>query len=109
MALLLVVMAAVSFTVGGVYMKLSAGLTQLVPSLLVYVFFAAGASLQTLAMQKSELSITYLLVLGLESILALLFGVFLFKEASSYGKYLGTTLIVAGMVIVRYGDKLPRF
>ena len=109
MALLLVLMAAVSFTVGGICMKLSAGLTQLVPSLLVYVFFAAGASLQALAMQKSDLSITYLLVLGLESVLALLFGIFLFKEASSYAKYFGTALIVTGMVIVHYGDKLPRF
>lgn len=109
MTLLLVLMAAVSFTIGGIYMKLSAGLTQLVPSLLVYVFFAAGASLQTIAMQKSELSITYLLVLGLESVLALFFGVFFFKETSSYSKYLGISLIVAGMVILRYSDKLPRW
>lgn len=59
---LLVLIAAVAFTVGGIYMKLSAGLTQLIPSLLVYICFAVGASLQALAMRQSDLGVTYLVV-----------------------------------------------
>jgi small multidrug resistance pump/quaternary ammonium compound-resistance protein SugE len=93
--------AAVFFTVGGIYMKLSQGLTNLTPSLLVYLFFCAGASFQTLATNKSELGATYILVLGLESILALLFGVVFFQENYSFVKLLGVSLIVAGIVFLR--------
>ena len=79
MYLVLVLIAAISFTVGGIYMKLAAGFSQLIASLLVYLFFVIGASLQTLAMQNADLGITYLFVLGVESILALLSGVLIFK------------------------------
>jgi len=101
MYLLMVLAAAVFFTVGGIYMKLSHGLSHLTPSLLVYLFFCAGASLQTLAMRKSDLGVTYILVLGLEAVLALLFGVWLFKEHYSFLKLLGISLIVAGIAFLR--------
>ncbi|KJH71697.1 DMT family transporter [Aliterella atlantica] len=97
---LLVLIAAVAFTVGGIYMKLSAGLTELVPSLLVYICFAVGASLQALAMRQSDLGVTYLVVLGLESVLAFFFSTFLFQEASSMSKYCGVSLLVAGMILL---------
>ncbi|HEY9609684.1 DMT family transporter [Allocoleopsis sp.] len=101
MYLLMVLAAAVFFTVGGIFMKLSQGLSFLTPSLLVYVFFCTGASLQTLAMHKSELGVTYILVLGLEAVLALLFGIFIFKEHYSLLKLLGVSLIVVGIIFLR--------
>jgi small multidrug resistance pump/quaternary ammonium compound-resistance protein SugE len=104
MYLLMVLAAAIFFTVGGIYMKLSEGLSQLVPSLLVYLFFLAGASSQTLAMHKSDLGGTYIFVLDLESVLALLFGVLIFKENYSFLKLLGVSLIVAGIIFLRSGD-----
>lgn len=100
MYLIMVLLAAVSFTVGGVFMKLSEGLSQLLPTLLVYLLFTAGASLQTLAMRDSDLGVTYFVVLGLESVLAFLFGVMLFKEKYSYFNLLGVSLIVAGIVFL---------
>jgi small multidrug resistance pump len=101
MYLIMVMGAAVLFTVGGIYMKLSEGLTHLTPSLLVYLCFCAGASFQTLATNKSDLGGTYIFVLGLESILALLFGIIFFKESYSLFKLLGISLIVAGIVFLR--------
>lgn len=101
MYLLMVLSAAAFFTVGGIYMKLSQGLSLLTPSVLVYFFFCAGASLQTLAMRKSDLGATYILVLGLEAVLALLFGVWLFKEHYSFLKLLGISLIVTGIAFLR--------
>lgn len=85
-------------------MKFSAGLSQLIPSLLVYLFFIIGASLQTLAMQKSSLSVTYNFVLGLESILALLFGLLIFKESYSFLKLLGVSLTVAGIIFLHASE-----
>lgn len=104
MYLLMVLVAAISFAVGGIYMKLSEGLSQLVPSLLVYLFFAAGASLQTLAMRKTGLGVTYHFVLGLESVLTFWFGVLLFQEDHSFIKILGVSLIVAGIILLHSGD-----
>lgn len=100
MYLLMVLVAAISFVIGGVYMKLSEGLSQLVPTLLVYLFYVAGASLQTFAMRNSDLGVTYLFVLGLESVLAFWFGVLLFQEDYSYLKLLGMSLIVAGIILL---------
>lgn len=101
MYLLMVVAAAVCFTVGGIYMKLSEGLYHLTPSLLIYLFFCAGATLQTLAVQKSSLGGTYIFVLGLESVLALLFGIIIFKENYSFSEFLGVGLIVTGIIFLR--------
>ena len=94
MYLVLVLIAAISYTVGGIYMKLAAGFSQLIPSLLVYLFFVIGASLQTFAMHKAELGVTYIFGLGIESVLALLFGVLIFKENYSFWNFFGLSLIV---------------
>ena len=97
MYLLMVLISAILFTIGGVFMKLSEGLSQPIPTLLVYIFFIAGASIQTVAMRKATLGVTYIVVLGLESILAVLFGVVLFQESLSYINVIGVSFIVAGM------------
>jgi len=76
-----VILAALFFTVGGVFMKLSEGLTKFWPTVIVFALFLVGAALQTLAMKREDLAVTYLLVVGLESILAFLFGVLWFSES----------------------------
>jgi multidrug transporter EmrE-like cation transporter len=101
MYFIVVLLAAISFTIGGIYMKFSQGLTELIPTLLVYFFFILGASLQALAMRDTSLGMTYVIVLGCEAVLALLFGVLLFKENYSLFKLLGVSLIVTGITFLR--------
>ena len=69
-------MAALSFSIGGYYIKLSAGLTQFRPTVLVFAFFLTGAVLQTLAMRGQQMAVTYIVVLELEAITAFSLGVF---------------------------------
>ncbi len=78
--------AALFFAIGGIFMQLSDGLSNPMPSLLVYLMFAIGASIQTLAMPQSTMGITYIVVLALEAVLAILFGVLFFKEGYSFLK-----------------------
>lgn len=104
MYLLMVLLSAIFFTVGGIFMKLSAGLTELIPSLLVYFFFIAGASIQTIAMRKATLGVTSVILLGLESVLAFLFGVVVFNENYSYMNFVGVSFIVAGMGFLQNGE-----
>lgn len=101
MYLLMAIAAALSYTIGGIFMKLSAGFSQLVPSLLVYLLFLIGASLQTYITHNSHLGITYVLVLGLEAMCAVLFSFFIFKESYTMLTIAGIFLIVLGTAFLR--------
>jgi multidrug transporter EmrE-like cation transporter len=59
------------YTVGGVFMRKAEGFAHALPTVMVFPCFGTGAALQTLAMKRSEVSINYILVLGLEAALAL--------------------------------------
>jgi len=99
----LTLLAALSFSVGGYFMKLSAGLTNFQPTALMFAFFGVGAVLQTVAMNREEMSITYIVVLGFEAISALCLSVFVLKEGSSITKLAGVGLVLVGIVILRAG------
>ena len=96
-----VILAALFFTVGGIFMKLSDGLTRFWPTLIVFALFAIGAALQTLAMKREDLAVTYLLVVGLKSILAFMFGVLLFSESCHPARIAGVLLITCGIISLR--------
>jgi multidrug transporter EmrE-like cation transporter len=95
-----VILAALFFTVGGIFMKLSEGLTKFWPTMIVFALFVTGAALQTLAMKRED-AVTYLMVVGLEAILAFLFGVLVFSEACSPARIAGVLLITFGIISLR--------
>jgi small multidrug resistance pump len=103
MFLALTCLAALSFSIGGYFMKASAGLTEFRPTMLVFTFFIAGASLQTVAMRGQQMVITYIVVLGLEAISAYSLGVFFLKEGSSVARLTGVVLVLVGIVVLRVG------
>jgi multidrug transporter EmrE-like cation transporter len=94
-------LAALSFSLGGYFMKLSVGLTHLRPTVLMFAFFIVGTVLQTMAMRGEQMAITYLVGLGFEAITALSLSVFLLKEGSSLPKLAGAGLVLAGIVLLR--------
>jgi multidrug transporter EmrE-like cation transporter len=100
----LVVVAALSFSVSGYFMKLSSGLTVLGPTALVFALVALGASSQTLAMKGEQMSVIYIVVLGLEALTAFLLGTVLLNESSSLAKVAGVGLVLAGIVLLRFGE-----
>jgi small multidrug resistance pump/quaternary ammonium compound-resistance protein SugE len=55
-------------------------------------------------MRKAALSFTYVIVLGIETVLAFLFGVVLFQENYSYTNVVGVSFIVAGMGFLQNGE-----
>lgn len=95
------ILAAMAFATGGVAMKYSDGLTRLWPSLMVFVLFSAGAALQALAMRHAPMGTTYVVVLGLEAVLASALGAWLFAEALTAPRLLAIALIVTGIVILK--------
>ncbi len=84
-------------------MQLSDGLSKLVPTLFLYALFSLGASFQALAMKEAEMGITYVLVIGLEVVLAVLFSIPFFKEGYSLVKFLGIGFVTVGVILLRTG------
>jgi multidrug transporter EmrE-like cation transporter len=99
-----VLAAAIFFAVGGVSMKASAGMTRLTPTLLFFLFFAVGAAFQALALRHAELGVAYLVVLGLEAVLAATLGVLIFSERVSALKCIGVLAVVVGIVLLHLGE-----
>ena len=98
---LLLVLASAAFAVGGVFMKWSAGLTRFRAAACMFALFCAGASLQAVAMRKSELGVTYTLVLGGEIVLTLAFSVLIMGETWSPPRLAAASLVVLGMIWLR--------
>jgi multidrug transporter EmrE-like cation transporter len=101
MYLLMAAAAALFYTLGGVCMKFSEGFSQPIPTALVYLTFLAGVSLQIYITSNAHLGITYILVLGLEAVCAVLFSLLIFKE--SY-----TPLTLAGIFLIALGTAFLR-
>ena len=101
MYLLMAVIVALFYTVGGIFMKFSAGFSQLLPTGMVYLLFLAGVSLQTYITNNAHLGITYILVLGLEALCAVLFSLLIFKESYTPLTMVGIFLIAAGTACLR--------
>ena len=102
--LVLLFLSAVAFSGGGVFMKLSAGLSRPGPTALIFVSFAIGVVLQTLGMRRAGLASAYIFVLGFEAILVCAAGILFFKEPATARKAIGVVLVLAGIALLRVTD-----
>lgn len=98
--------AAVVYVLGGIAMAKSNGFTELWPSVLIFVCFGVAATLQTIGMKAQELGIAYVLVLGLEAVLASAVGMLWLAEPFRWAKILGTLLVVAGIVLLKTQEQV---
>jgi quaternary ammonium compound-resistance protein SugE len=94
------ILAALCFTSGGICMKASAGLTRVWPSVLMALLFLTGAALQAVVMRYQDMSVAYISVLGLESLLAFACGALLFGETISAVRLCAMVLIITGVVLL---------
>jgi multidrug transporter EmrE-like cation transporter len=83
-----------------VFMKNSVGLTRLWPTVVTGLLFLAGAAFQGLAMRKEDMSVAYIFVLGLESVLAFFFGAHFFGESITATRLGAVALITLGIVLL---------
>jgi len=83
---------------GTTCMKLSEGFTRLIPSILIFVFYAVAFILMTFAVKKLDLSLTYAIWSGVGTFLVALIGIFWFKEPLTVLKAASMALVIAGIV-----------
>jgi len=100
-ALFLYSLAAALYVTGGLFMKYSAGLTRWLPALALVIVFSTGALIQAWAMKQEALGPSYVVVLGLEALLALFAGYFVFAEQMTVKMIFGAVLVVLGIIFLR--------
>jgi len=95
----LLLVAAIVFEVAGTTsMKLSAGFTKALPSVLLFVFYALAFGALTLTLKKMEVSFVYAIWSGLGTTLVTLIGILYFKESANIFKIASIGLIILGVV-----------
>jgi small multidrug resistance pump len=94
-------LAATLYVAGGALMKSSRGLTRLLPTIALVIVFSAGALIQARAMRHQQLGSSYVVVLGLEALLAVVMGYLFFAEQVTVKTLSGVVLVMFGILILR--------
>ncbi len=84
-------------------MKMAAGLHNLWPTVGVAVLFVVGALLLGHAVRTEGLSVAYIAGLGIEAIVSVGIGRYVFDERLTAPQAIGLVLIAAGVLSVRFG------
>jgi small multidrug resistance pump len=98
MSLFFLLLAIIAEVTGTTCMKLSAGFTQLIPSVSMVIFYGISLTSLTFAIKKIDLGIAYAIWSGLGIVLIDTIGILWFKEASSNLKIVSIGLIVTGII-----------
>ena len=97
----MLIAASLAYAVGGLFMKQSLGLRRLAPTLAFIGLFISGSTLQALGMKDKEMGVSYVLVLGMEAVAAMLLSVLILRESYSLSRLAATALIVVGIAWLR--------
>lgn len=92
------VSAIVLEVAGTTSMKLSEGFTKLVPSLFLFLFYAASFAVLTFALKKIDVSVAYAIWSGVGTALIAVIGITFFGESGSALKIGSILLIILGVV-----------
>ena len=94
------IIAILTEVIGTTMMKVSQGLTRLMPSVLMFVMYAISFVFMALALKKLEVSTAYAIWSGLGTAVIAAIGIAWFQESFSIAKLVGTGLIIAGVVLL---------
>ena len=90
---------AILFEVAGTTsMKLSEGFSKLIPSILLFVFYAASFVAVTFALEKIDISVAYAVWSGVGTALITIVGILFFRETVTVLKIVSIILIIIGVV-----------
>jgi small multidrug resistance pump len=97
---------AIAFEVAGTTcMKLSAGFTKLVPSVLMWVFYGICFGCMTLALKKVDVSMAYAIWSGVGTALVATVGILYFREPVSILKFVGIVAIIGGVIALNMSGR----
>jgi len=83
---------------GTTSMKRSDGLTKLLPSVLIFVFYGLAIVALTFSLKKIDISVAYAVWSGLGTALIAVIGIVWFREPATLIRLASIALIIAGVV-----------
>ena len=83
---------------GTTMMKLSRGFAEILPTILMFVFYGLDMLPYSLSLRKIDVSVAYAIWSGLGTVLITAIGIFIFQEEPSLFKIISITLIIAGVL-----------
>lgn len=108
LAWLLLILAILLEVAGTTSMKLSDGFSRAVPSVLIYVFYAASFTVLPFALQAIELSTAYAVWSGLGTTVTAIIGFVYFHDTVNKTKLLALAAIVCGCVVLNFADEIEK-
>src|SRR5512135_2864773 len=97
---LYLLIAILTEVVGTSLMKVSQGLTRLIPTIAMFVLYGISFVFMALALKKIEVGIAYAIWSGLGTALIAMIGIAWFRESISVPKLVGILLIIGGVVLL---------
>ena len=83
---------------GTICMKYAEGFTKLVPSVLVFIFYAISLATLVFVLEKMEIGIAYAIWASAGTALIAIIGILFFNEQASWGKLFSILLVVIGII-----------
>jgi small multidrug resistance pump len=97
---LYLLIAILTEVVGTTLMKVSQGLTRLIPSVLMFVLYGISFVFMALALKKIEVSTAYAIWSGLGTAMIAMIGIVWFRESFNLPKLVGLVLIIGGVILL---------
>ncbi len=92
------IIAIVSEVAGTIFMKLSMGLTKVVPMIAMFVLYGISFSALALSLKTIDVSVSYAVWSGLGTAIIAVAGYFVFGESLGFLKVASICLIIIGVV-----------
>ena len=92
---------------GTTCMKFSEGFTRLLPSVLIFVFYAGAFTALTLALKRLDVGLVYAIWAGVGTVLIAIIGVLFFREPVTLLRVSSIGLIVLGVVGLSMAGEHP--
>ncbi|MBD2773050.1 multidrug efflux SMR transporter [Iningainema sp. BLCCT55] len=105
MSWIYVFLAAVLEVAGATCLKLSKGLTDMLPSIFVFLFYILSFTIISLALKKLNLSMVYGIWAGLGTVGITTISFLWLDEPASLAKLGGISLIVIGVIALKLSSK----
>ena len=105
MAYILLALAIVSEVTGSTFLVKSEGFTQLVPSILVVVFYVISFYLLSQVIKTIPLGVAYAIWGSVGIVLTALIGFLIFRQSLDLAALIGIALIIGGVIVMNIFSK----
>lgn len=105
MAYILLALAIVFEVTGSTFLVKSEGFTQLVPSILVVVFYVISFYLLSQVIKTIPLGVAYAIWGGVGIVLTALIGFLIFRQSLDLAALIGIALIIGGVIVMNIFSK----